>query len=113
MYTGGNVYFNGAAPCDSERKAYVDTEHIVTLKLTEEEGSLVLKTDLYQYLPEQNNPVVSSALLGEAFEPEQRFEDPDGLPITFWQDYLDVRRGFAPLSGPFSCRDEVFQVWDL
>lgn len=113
VYTGGNVYFNGAAPCDSERKAYVDTEHIVTLKLTEEKGSIVLKTDLYQYLPEQNNPVVSSALLGEAFEPEQRFEDPDGLPITFWQDYLDVRRGFAPLSGPFSCRDEVFQVWDL
>ena len=79
----------------------MDTEHIVTLKLTEEEGSLVLKTDLYQYLPEQNNPVVSSALLGEAFEPEQRFEDPDGLPITFWQDYLDVRPRLCALKRSF------------
>ena len=91
----------------------MDTTHTVTLKLTEEKGSLVLRTDLYQYLPKQNNPVVSSSLLGEAFEPEQRFEAPDGSPITFWQDYLDVRRSLEPLSGPFACRDEKFQVWEL
>ena len=111
VYTGGNVYLNGARPCDTEKDAYVDTEHTVTLELTEEKGAVFLNTNLYQYIPEQGHPVISTASLGEAFEPEQRFEHPDGSPIVFWQDYLDKRRGLEAVSGPFACREERVQVW--
>ncbi len=111
VYTGGNVYLNGARPCDTETDAYVDTEHRVTLELTEEEGGWFLTTDLYSYLRENKHPVISTASLGEAFEPEQRFEHPDGSPIVFWQDYLDRRRGMETISGPFAYGEEKTEVW--
>lgn len=111
VYTGGNVYFNGARPCDTETDAYVDTEHRVALELTEEGEDWFLETDLYRYLPEKNNSLVSTASLGEAFEPEQRFEHPDGSPIVFWRDYLNRRRGLESLSGPFAEGEERISVW--
>ncbi len=112
VYTGGNVYFNGAQPCDSEKDAYVDKEHTVVLKLAEDQESLVLETDLYQYLPKEGCQIISTAFLGEAFESEQRFENPDGSPIVFWQDYLEERREFTTLCGPFAQSGEKFKVWN-
>ncbi len=97
--TGGNVYFNGAQPCDSEKDAVVVTDRTVELTLRED-GTLV--TDLYDHLPSMENRPISSAVLGEAFEPEQRFENPDGSAILFDVDYFDVRRALSPLSGPFT-----------
>lgn len=102
VYTGGNVYFNGAMPCDAEENFRVDEEHRVELALEERGGSYRLKTDLYEYLPRFETPFISTATLGEAFEPEQRFENPDGSPIVFDRDYFGRKRGSAPLPGPFA-----------
>ena len=102
VYTGGNVYFNGAVPCDAEENYRVDKDHHVELALEEQDGTYRLKTDLYEYLPRFEIPFVSTAALGEAFEPEQRFENPDGSPIVFDCDYFGKKRGAAPLAGPFA-----------
>ena len=40
--------------------------------------------------------------LGMAFEPEQRFEDPDGSALCLDRDYLGRQRGGAVLPGPFA-----------
>ena len=108
VYTGGNVYFNGASPCDSEEHFRVDTEHPVTLSLTEDGGAYRLKTDLYRYIPDFETPFVSTEMLGEAFEPEQKFEAPDGTPILFDRDYFGEKRGICPLPGPFARKGETF-----
>lgn len=108
VYTGGNVYFNGASPCDSEEHFRVDTEHPVTLSLTEDGGAYRLKTDLYRYIPDFETPFVSTEMLGEAFEPEQKFEAPDGTPILFDRDYFGEKRGIRPLPGPFARKGETF-----
>lgn len=102
VYTGGNVYFNGAVPCDAEENYRVDGEHHVELALEEQDGVYCLKTDLYEYLPRFEIPFVSTATLGEAFEPEQRFENPDGSPIIFDRDYFGKKRDAVPLAGPFA-----------
>lgn len=106
VYTGGNVYFNGAQPCSSEQRAFVDTEHTVTWELKEEDGVCRFVTDLYRWLPDGENQTISTELLGMAFEPEQRFEQPDGRPIVFDQDYFGAHRGLLPLSGPFAGRED-------
>lgn len=98
--SGGNVFFNGAEPYDGE-KDYTIIEEPVTLELLEENGKYKLKTDLYQYLPEGKNETISTKTLGEAFEPEQRFENPDGSEIIFNEDYFGGHRRVHPLSGPF------------
>lgn len=107
IYTGGNVYFNGALPCDHEENYKADTEHKITLSLSEENGEYRLETNLYDFLPKFETPFVSTETLGEAFEPEQKFEAPDGTPIVFKYDYFRKERDMMPLAGPFACGDEV------
>ena len=104
VYTGGNVYFNGAAPCDSEKDAVIDTKHDVTLSLAEENGTWTLSTNLYEVLPHTSAVLVDTGRLGEAFEPEQKFEQPDGSPIVFDVDYFGNRRDICRMiPGPFAC----------
>lgn len=105
VMTGGNIYFNGAQPSDHEENFSI-VGSSVQFQLVEQEGRYCLKTDLYVHLPAISIPFVSTALLGEAFEPEQKFENPDGTPILFDRDYTGTRRGISPLPGPFA-----EQVW--
>ncbi|MBQ0001254.1 MAG: hypothetical protein KBT01_06925 [Clostridiales bacterium] len=107
MYTGGNVYFNGARPCKNEADYYMDTEHKVYISLKETEEGLMLDTDLYEYLPEQQLPVHSTASLGMAFEPEEYFENPDGSEIIFNRDYFDNDRLLTCIAGPFANASSV------
>ena len=100
----GNIYFNGARPNSSERDAYIDSDHRVEINLKERNGRPVLDTNIYENLPLSTASVVSSAVLGEAFEPEQRFEDPDGKDIVFNEDYFGDHRGITPLYGPFESK---------
>ena len=53
-----------------------------------------------QYLPERVFPVLSTDDLGEAFEPEMRFENPDGTPIIFDTDFFGDKAG-QRIAGPF------------
>ncbi len=107
VYTGGNVYFNGAQPCTAEENCKVDTEHKVTLALEEKDGKWYLKTNLYDFLPKFETLMIHTDTLGEAFEPEQKFEAPDGSPILFNRDYFGAQREINPLSGPFACGCEI------
>lgn len=74
----------------------------MAISLEEEGGRFLLKTDLYQYMPEIRNQVITTDLLGMAFEPEQRFENPDGSPIVMDVDYHGKEWGEYPGAGPFS-----------
>ncbi|MCI5870177.1 MAG: right-handed parallel beta-helix repeat-containing protein [Dorea sp.] len=107
IYTGGNVYFNGALPCDHEENYIADTEHEIQLRLIEENGKYKLETNLYDFVPKFETPFVSTETLGEAFEPEQKFESPDGSQIIFDQDYFGKKRDMQPLAGPFACGCEA------
>ncbi len=107
VYVGGNVYFNGARPWEKEEDFREDTEHKITWELKEMNGEITLETNLYDYVPSFNTPFVSTELLGEAFEPEQKFENPDGTPIFFDSDYQGAHRGIHPIAGPFGNRESA------
>ena len=100
VWTGGNVYFNGAKTCDMEEKAVVDAEHKVQVSLKEENGQYKVVTDYMQYLPKAS--IISSETLGEAFEPEEGFENPDGSSIVFDTDYFGKKRVDNIFAGPFA-----------
>lgn len=111
VYTGGNVYFNGARPCEKEENYVEDTEHNVFLRLVETAGTYRLESNLSEYLPAGfKTPFISTEYLGEAFEPEQKFEHPDGSPIVFDRDYFGEKRGINPVPGPFENKEEW--EWD-
>lgn len=100
VWTGGNIYFNGAKPCDIEKDYVVDTEHKITMSLKVEDGKPVFESNLFDYLPKVN--ILSSDDLGMAFEPEERFENPDGSDIIFDTDIYGNSRTANPVAGPFA-----------
>ncbi len=111
VYTGGNAYFNGARPCDNEIACHVDKDHKISLYLDEDEGRYTLHTNLYEYLPRSYTMPINTEVLGIAFDPEQRFENPDGSSINFDVDYFGRKRGRYPVSGPFEeCGRDRFTV---
>ena len=105
VWIDGNAYFNGAVSWKKEDHALIDGEHPVRVQLEKRDGGYFLNTNLYEFMGNFRDGVITSDVLGYAFEPEQRFEDPDGTAISFDRDYAGNHRGPAPLPGPFASAD--------
>ena len=102
VWVGGNSYFNGATICKHEKDYLEDKDNKVEISLTDKDGKLLLSTNLYSFLKDFKTGIISTECLGKAFEPEQRFENPDGTDIIFSKDYFGNDRGTATIPGPFA-----------
>lgn len=112
VWCGGNVYLNGARACKNETNGKIDEQSAVSVELDENNGKPVLKTNLYSLIYDFKPAMIRTETLGEAFEPEQRFENPDGSDIIFDVDYYGNHRGLDVLPGPFSEAAESFaDLW--
>jgi len=107
VWVNGNAYFNGAKACKNEKSNFIDTENKAYANLVEKDSGYYLDTNVYELLGNFTAGVIDSELLGYAFQPEQRFENPDGTAIIFNEDYLGAHRGIAPLPGPFASAEEA------
>ena len=113
VWVNGNVYFNGARPCKNE-KSFLQADESVTAwaRLEEKDGAYYLKTNVYDYLGDFRDEIITSRVLGKAFEPEQRFENPDGTDLSLDTDYAGEHRGLNALPGPFASEKEAAdRVW--
>ncbi len=104
VWVGGNVFFNGAKSTSAEKDAVIETDKPVTLKLVETKKGVKLQTNVYDYLPKSTCATISTQTLGMAFEPEEYFENPDGTPIIFNEDFFGNRQAINPLPGPFASK---------
>ena len=100
VWAEGNAYFNGAAAWSKEKNALIAENDKVRIELTGDDKPC-LQTNLYELLGDFACNMVDTDLLGEAFEPEQRFEAPDGTSICFDRDYFGDQRTQKILPGPF------------
>ena len=107
VWAGGNLYFNGAKPMSKEKDAYVDTKNKVTIGYEEKNGKIYLKTNVYDFIPAKACKLLKTDDIAMAFEPEQKYENPDGTPITFDTGILGTKRDSAPIPGPFVNKDEA------
>ena len=111
VWVNGNAYFNGAKACKNEQFSYIDEENQVKVELVEEDGKYILKTNVFELLGNFKDGIINSDILGYAFEPEQRFENPDGSSIIFNQDYFAEHRGVSTIPGPLASPKEENLVW--
>ncbi len=102
VWLSGNAYFNGANVCKHEKDKLVVKKDKVSVKLVEKKGKYTLETDIYDKLGDFTGGIITSDVLGYAFEPEQRFENPDGTAIVFDTDYNGAHRGLSTIPGPFA-----------
>lgn len=110
VWAKGNWYFNGAKPTKNEKNPVVDKENTVTYSLEEKNGKWIFKTNAYDFIKESNCGMISTEVLGEAFESEQKFENPDGSEIVFNADIFGNKRDVVPLPGPFASAKKNFKA---
>lgn len=97
----GNAYLGGAKQWKKEVNCFVDKKAKVKVELKEKNGKYYLDTNIYEILKDYTAGIIDSDTLGKAFQPEQRFENPDGSAITFDRDYFGDTRGITAVPGPF------------
>lgn len=101
VWIEGNAYFNGADVSKHEKNGQIIGSP-VSVKLMEEGGKWILKTGLFGNL-EKKDCIITTDTLGKAFEPEERFETPDGEDIVFNTDFFgNHRNGVNAIPGPFA-----------
>ena len=84
----------------------IENSEKVEFAVEESAGDFKLKTNLYKLMGAAAGGVPTCKLMHTddmkmAFEPEQKFENPDGTPITFDTDYFGKKRGEKVIPGPF------------
>ena len=110
VWVEGNAYFNGATVCKHEKHKLSDKRSKVTITLEEKDGKYSLKTNVYSKLKDFADGIICTETLGKAFEPEQRFENPDGTDIVFDKDYFGNHRGTKTIPGPFASAEDAGKI---
>lgn len=111
-WLGGNAYFNGATVCKNDTTSFENKKDKITVDLVEKNGEFSLKTNVFDFVKDFKTQIITSDVLGKAFEPEQRFENPDGSAITFDSDYFGSHRGVEAIPGPFAnVSDSAKTLW--
>ncbi|MDO4965895.1 MAG: right-handed parallel beta-helix repeat-containing protein [Lachnospiraceae bacterium] len=107
VWIDGNAYFEGSTAWKNEKNAFVDKSGKAYAEIVEKDGAYFLDTNIYEILGDFKDDMISTETLGKAFEPQQRFENPDGTPITFDYDILGNHRGINVIPGPFASEKVV------
>ena len=109
VWINGNAYFNNATVCKHEKNKLTSATP-ATVDIIDENGGISLKTDIYSSLGDFKDSILSTNDLGTAFEPEQRFENPDGSDIVFDIDLLGNKRAGDTIPGPFTKPVEICRL---
>ena len=109
VWSEGNLYLSGAKGCRHEKGGYTG-ENKVWVEVREEDGKYYLDTDLGDYLEKVSGRMIHTDVLGMAFEPEEKFENPDGTKIQFDTDYFGNHRGVEVFAGPFARKEDYAMV---
>lgn len=113
VWVDGNAYLKGALAYKNEKNNLIDSKADVKIELIEKDNKTILETNIYDYIKDFKGELITSDTLGKAFEPEQRYENPDGTSIVFDLDYLDEKREDQIIPGPFSKKDNIKVIYQL
>ena len=104
VWIDGNAYLGGALRFCKEKNYLMDDKTDVYVNVREEGDNIYLDTNLADAIGSFTSELVTTDVLGKAFEPQQRFEDKDGNDIIFDTDYFGAKRT-SIIPGPFATLD--------
>lgn len=112
VWIDGNAYLGGAQAFDKEENYLMDAAE-AKVELVCEDGKYLLRTDVFERIRNARAHLISTDTLGKAFEPEAKYENPDGTPIVLDEDYFGSKRSLRILPGPFATPEQVnVPVWE-
>ncbi|MBR2539375.1 MAG: right-handed parallel beta-helix repeat-containing protein [Mogibacterium sp.] len=106
VWSEGNVFLNGAKPSRHDKDALTADGVHLEVKLEDGKAKIVTDCDLSSIACK----MIDSDVLGKAFEPEARFEAPDGTAIIFDTDYNGCARTGKIIPGPLAADSVCRQI---
>jgi hypothetical protein len=114
-WLSGNVYYNGAEHCLSEKIFFEVSSFNPDVSLIEDGESVFLKLNLDAGFNNNKVPIITSEILGMAKIPKVRYENSDETTIVLNKDYFGkMREGDMTNAGPFADQIEgnvTLKVW--
>ncbi len=102
VFMAGNVFLKDARPSKFETNPLVKPEIDPNVILVEKDDGIYIQITFDKSLTQQQNHLVTTALLGKAKTPDLPYEQPDGSPYSIDTDYLGQKRNESnPCVGPF------------
>ena len=101
VWINGNAYLGGALHFCKEKDYLFDDKSEVYVNVKEDGDKVYLETNLADVLGSFTSDLITTDVLGKAFEPQQRFEDVNGNDIIFDEDYFGAKRSQI-IPGPFA-----------
>ncbi|MBI4892265.1 MAG: right-handed parallel beta-helix repeat-containing protein [Acidobacteria bacterium] len=101
LFTGGNVYLNGARPYAKESPAQNLPSANPNPLIVEEGERVYLRLSLPSGLDQAATRLVTTALLGQTKIAGLPFENADGSSLAINADFTGATRGPSPTPGPF------------
>ena len=97
-----NLYFNGAKPYEQEPNAAEAGDFAAAVRTVCEDGRWFLETNLPAYPVAAALDLAATETLGQAFQAEAAYENPDGTPFILNLDFTGAVRGEKTMAGPFA-----------
>jgi len=102
VYIGSNIYFNKAKPFNRETNALENNKHNLNLSIEQEGKAFYLNIEVDDSFENVTTELITTAILGAAFESETPYEHNDGSPLSIDSDCLEqTRNPENPTVGPF------------
>lgn len=96
-----NVYFNQAKSWEHEMEPRIISDFEAELSVQYEDGHYVMYTNLYEKKECMNAELITTEILGKAFESDQYFENRDGSSLVVDRDFTGAAREEQTTAGPF------------
>jgi alpha-L-arabinofuranosidase len=101
VYIASNLYFNLAQAFNRETDYLENRSLNPNISIEQVGNAFYLNITMDDSFEKMTTPLVTSQLLGAAFESEASFENNDGSPITVDADYFGTKRRIEnPIVGP-------------
>jgi len=113
IYCANNLYLNGAKPYIKEEGATAYPDSCIEVELIDKEtGKVKIRIKNSDAINTGKCKAVTTETLGMAYHAEMYFEEPDGSPFCFDEDFFGKKRTqFTP--GPFEILKEVSANGDI
>lgn len=110
VWIDGNMYFNGAKAFAKEANNLIDKSTDAEVVLNENAEGYTVSSKLFESIEKLKVHLINTDTLGRAFEPDEPYENPDGTPITFDEDYFGNKRGINVYPGPFAKASDAVMI---
>lgn len=117
IYIASNLYYNKALPFEREEKYIVDSRHNPKASIEQHGEEFFLKIKVNNSYEKIETKLITTAVLGSAFQTETPFENSDGSKLVINTDFLNnLRTSKSPKPGPFEfliIGENSIKVFDL